>query len=242
MPCSIITYCYTKVSLALKKRSRTKIGSGSKCRERDEMEIRRKRRTNKMLIAMVTIFVCCWLPLNIVLLTVEYNKQYQYWYYYTLIFFLAHVIAMSSTIYNPFLYAWMNDNFKKEFKTVLPCLFRRDRERPVNGSYTQYTHVDNQPSVVLNRSPQKETDEINDSRRPKAYYDTESEKVQLNVQTETDESAWWEHCNFQKRPVPLGQAMALLILERLAEIESVATCHMENKERSHHVAECHAHQ
>ncbi|KAK3094618.1 hypothetical protein FSP39_004088 [Pinctada imbricata] len=189
VPCSIITYCYTKVSLALKKRSRTKIGSGSKNRERDEMEIRRKRRTNKMLIAMVTIFVCCWLPLNVALLTVEYNKIYYHWYYYTLIFFLAHVIAMSSTIYNPFLYAWMNDNFKKEFKTVLPCLFRRDRERPVNGSYTQYTHVDNQPSVILNRSPQKETDEINDSRRPKAYYDTESEKVQLNVQTETDDSA-----------------------------------------------------
>ncbi|VDI30467.1 neuropeptide Y receptor type 2-like [Mytilus galloprovincialis] len=187
VPCSIITYCYTKVSLALKKRSRSKIGSGSKSRERDEMEIKRKRRTNKMLIAMVTIFVCCWLPLNIVLLTAEYISSFSKWYFYTLLFFSAHVIAMSSTIYNPFLYAWMNDNFKKEFKQVLPFLFRRDRERPVNGSYTQYTHVDNQPSVVINKSPQKDPDDNKlDGKVTKAYYDTESEKVQLNVNHEGD--------------------------------------------------------
>lgn len=187
VPCSIITYCYTKVSLALKKRSRSKIGSGSKSRERDEMEIKRKRRTNKMLIAMVTIFVCCWLPLNIVLLTAEYTPHISEWYFYTLLFFSAHVIAMSSTIYNPFLYAWMNDNFKKEFKQVLPFLFRRDRERPVNGSYTQYTHVDNQPSVVINKSPQKDPDDNKlDGKITKAYYDTESERVQLNVNHEGD--------------------------------------------------------
>jgi neuropeptide Y receptor len=34
---------------------------------------------------------------------------------------LAHAAAMSSTCYNPFLYAWLNDNFRKEFKQVLPC-------------------------------------------------------------------------------------------------------------------------
>jgi len=30
---------------------------------------------------------------------------------------------MSSTVYNPFLYGWMNDNFQKEFRILLPCLF-----------------------------------------------------------------------------------------------------------------------
>ena len=28
---------------------------------------------------------------------------------------------MSSTCYNVFLYAWLNDNFRKELKRVLPC-------------------------------------------------------------------------------------------------------------------------
>lgn len=28
---------------------------------------------------------------------------------------------MSSTCYNVFLYAWLNDNFRKELKRILPC-------------------------------------------------------------------------------------------------------------------------
>ncbi len=34
---------------------------------------------------------------------------------------LFHALAMSSTCYNPFLYVWLNENFRKEFKKVLPC-------------------------------------------------------------------------------------------------------------------------
>jgi len=35
---------------------------------RNRMKLRRKRRTNRMLIAMVAIFAVCWLPLNVILL------------------------------------------------------------------------------------------------------------------------------------------------------------------------------
>lgn len=35
--------------------------------------------------------------------------------------FVAHTVAMSSTCYNVFLYAWLNDNFRKELKRILPC-------------------------------------------------------------------------------------------------------------------------
>ena len=150
VPCSIITFCYTKVSLVLRNRSKAKIGNRS--RDRDEIEIRRKRRTNKMLIAMVAIFVVCWLPLNVVHITQEYHAAVQNWMYFYFIFFVAHVIAMSSTIYNPFLYAWMNENFKKEFKTVVPCLFTRLSHRSMNGMASQqYTTVETQHTQVLTR-------------------------------------------------------------------------------------------
>ena len=36
-------------------------------------------------------------------------------------FSLTHMLAMASTCYNPILYAWLNENFRKEFKEVLPC-------------------------------------------------------------------------------------------------------------------------
>jgi len=186
VPCSIITYCYAKVSLKLRQRSKSRIGSGSVSRERDEMEIRRKRRTNKMLIAMVTIFVCCWLPLNMVLLVAEYQSFHPD--YFPLIFLASHVIAMSSIIYNPFLYAWMNDNFKKEFKLVLPCLFRRGNDRSLNGNYTQYTHVETNHSMVMNKSPQKETNGNENVKDTKAYFEADTERVHLNVSEDHNDS------------------------------------------------------
>jgi len=75
-----------------------------------------------MLIAMVVIFAICWLPLNIVHMVAEFHRSDLK--HYKVLFLSTHVIAMSSTIYNPFLYSWLNDNFRKEFQQIIPCLFR----------------------------------------------------------------------------------------------------------------------
>ena len=74
-----------------------------------------------MLIAMVTIFGVCWLPINAINLMNDLFPHIGHWKYYYLTFFVSHALAISSTCYNPFLYAWLNDNFRKEFKQVLPC-------------------------------------------------------------------------------------------------------------------------
>jgi len=75
-----------------------------------------------MLIAMVVIFAICWLPLNIVHMVAEFHRSELK--HYKVLFLSTHVIAMSSTIYNPFLYSWLNDNFRKEFQQIIPCLFK----------------------------------------------------------------------------------------------------------------------
>jgi hypothetical protein len=75
-----------------------------------------------MLIAMVVIFAICWLPLNIVHMVAEFHRSELS--HYKVLFLTTHVIAMSSTIYNPFLYTWLNDNFRKEFQQILPCVFK----------------------------------------------------------------------------------------------------------------------
>lgn len=120
VPCSVICFCYVSVSLSLRRRALARIGNSS--RSRDQLEIKRKRKTHKMLVAMVAIFVSCWLPLNLIQLIVEYHEELFRWKYFLLTFFVTHAIAMSSTIYNPFLYAWMNENFRKEFNDVIPHL------------------------------------------------------------------------------------------------------------------------
>ncbi|XP_060587621.1 neuropeptide Y receptor type 6-like [Ruditapes philippinarum] len=123
IPCSIIIYCYVKISLALDRRSKSDIVRNSTDSEREQREIQRKRRTNKMMIYVVTIFVVCWMPLNLFLIIQELHQTFKYSPYYSLIFFIAHLVAMSSTIYNPFIYASMSEKFRTEFKDLLSyCL------------------------------------------------------------------------------------------------------------------------
>ena len=143
VPCAIISYCYSTVWGVLSTRTKSRMGTRSQ--SRNEIELKRKKKTNTMLVAMISIFVVCWLPLNAVLIILDYEKSFHSWSYHYLIFFIAHVTAMSSTLYNPFLYAWMNENFNKEFKTVLPACLFRGRAQCYNGGVdttTQYTTVD----------------------------------------------------------------------------------------------------
>lgn len=146
------------------------------CAAKTRRRLDRKRRTNRMLIAMVLIFVVCWLPLNVVHVTFEtmeaeldeatprdaaiykfdhpqlvpgssvisnvstttrrYSRMSRDYVYqrqlqqqqqsgtYLTVFFIVHLIAMSSAVYNPFLYAWLNENFKGHFARVVPWIFR----------------------------------------------------------------------------------------------------------------------
>lgn len=120
IPFLIITYCYCRVCCKLRDRARYKPGANSQ--RKIEQEWERTRRLNRMLISMVLIFGFSWLPLNVHNLVVDFYIPASSWEYLNGFFFLSHAIAMSSTCYNPFLYAWLNENFRKEFKTVLPFL------------------------------------------------------------------------------------------------------------------------
>ncbi|KAG5882218.1 hypothetical protein JTB14_012468 [Gonioctena quinquepunctata] len=119
IPFLIMAFCYICVSIKLNDRARSK--PGSKNSRKEEADRDRKRRTNRMLIAMVAVFLISWLPLNSINIVNDFYLQMQDWAFYHLTFFVTHAIAMSSTCYNPFLYAWLNENFRKEFKQVLPC-------------------------------------------------------------------------------------------------------------------------
>lgn len=116
VPFCVITFCYLCVSVKLK--NRVKFKPGSKTNAREEADRERKRRTNRMLIAMVAIFAISWMPLNIVNVIEDYYPGVGELNFFKLIFFMVHSLAMSSTCYNPFLYAWLNENFRKEFKQV----------------------------------------------------------------------------------------------------------------------------
>ncbi|KAK8772071.1 prolactin-releasing peptide receptor-like isoform X2 [Amblyomma americanum] len=127
LPFAVVSFCYLRVCCKLRERARAK--PGAKSLQREQFERRRTRRTNRMLVSMVVIFGACWLPLNLYNLAVDFSVPAARWQFANAFFFLAHAVAMSSTCYNPFLYTWLNDSFRKEFKAVLPC-FARPAEPP----------------------------------------------------------------------------------------------------------------
>ena len=89
---------------------------------REEQERRRNQKTNRMLISMVVAFAICWLPLSTINTLLDVNNQLLCWPYHNFAFFIFHVMAMSSTCYNPFLYGIHNEAFQKEFVAMVPAL------------------------------------------------------------------------------------------------------------------------
>ncbi|KAG8438964.1 hypothetical protein GDO86_005229 [Hymenochirus boettgeri] len=111
LPLSVICYAYVRIWFKLKNHVSPT--------PRSENQQRRKN-TTKMLVMMVVVFAVCWLPFHIYqlafdlewTLTVHENN---------LLYTIFHVIAMCSTFVNPFLYGWMNKNYRHGFLTFFGC-------------------------------------------------------------------------------------------------------------------------
>ncbi|CAM1296159.1 PRLHR (predicted) [Pycnogonum litorale] len=177
VPFAVMAFCYLKVSVRLGERAKAK--PGAKSSQKEDADRERKKRTNRMLIAMVAIFGVSWLPLNVFNLIGDLHKPSMDWEYRNFSFLLTHVIAMSSTCYNPFLYAWLNENFRKEFKMVLPC-YRRSRQ----GNRTVYNNLTNQNNgnatynevLVTTNSAKERSPGV-----PRVNYNVAEDEVQLST-------------------------------------------------------------
>lgn len=115
VPAIIITVCYSAISVKLRQRTRQKFASdSSRAYGKEKQEASRNCRINKMLIAMIGIFIICWLPLDLLHVTAPSVPQE----HFLTVFLFVHILAMSSVMYNPFLYGWMNENFNKHFRQL----------------------------------------------------------------------------------------------------------------------------
>src|SRR5581483_9887517 len=70
-----------------------------------------------MLALVVIVFAICWFP----------TTALQWLTYFSIIdgnFYqnvLCHWLAMSSICWNPFIYCWLNESFKKEVRKIIWC-------------------------------------------------------------------------------------------------------------------------
>ncbi|XP_049957726.1 prolactin-releasing peptide receptor-like [Schistocerca serialis cubense] len=123
VPLAVAAFCYGRVWLRLRARERDRraASAASPPVAVREAARARARRTLRLLVAVVAVFAACWLPLALLNLAADLSARATRWRFFHLGFFVAHVLATSSACYNPFLYAWLNDNFRREFRRLLPC-------------------------------------------------------------------------------------------------------------------------
>lgn len=152
LPLGIISFSYTRIWSKLKNH----VSPGAA----NDHYHQRRQKTTKMLVCVVVVFAVSWLPLHAFQLAVDIDNQVLNLREYKLVFTVLHIIAMCSTFANPFLYGWMNSNYRKAFLSAFRCEPRLDtvhsevlvsfkakksvqvkRNHGPNGSFTEATNV-----------------------------------------------------------------------------------------------------
>ncbi|XP_068605557.1 somatostatin receptor type 5-like [Brachionichthys hirsutus] len=110
-PLLVICACYILIVIRMRTAS---VSAGKTKRRRSEHKVTR------MVVIIVLVFVICWLPffttniVNLIYIIPENN---------TTIYFILVILTYVNSSANPFLYAFLSENFRQSFQKVL-CLHK----------------------------------------------------------------------------------------------------------------------
>lgn len=121
-PLVFILVCYVRIYQRLRRQRQ--VFRRDTCGSR----VGQMKRINGMLMAMVAAFAVLWLPLHVFNTLEDWYQEAIPACHGNLIFLICHMLAMASTCVNPFIYGFLNTNFKKDVKAlVLTCHCRSPR-------------------------------------------------------------------------------------------------------------------
>uniref|UniRef100_A0A8C5L0W1 Pyroglutamylated RF-amide peptide receptor n=1 Tax=Jaculus jaculus TaxID=51337 RepID=A0A8C5L0W1_JACJA len=129
LPLLVMLVLYGRIGyeLWIKKR----VGDGSVLRTIHGKEMskiaRKKKRAVIMMMTVVALFAVCWAPFHIVHMMTEYSNFEKDYDDVTIkmIFAIVQIIGFFNSICNPIVYAFMNENFKKNFlSAVCYCIVK----------------------------------------------------------------------------------------------------------------------
>ncbi|XP_002732494.2 neuromedin-K receptor-like [Saccoglossus kowalevskii] len=89
---------------------------------RHKEQLKAKRKVVKMMVIVVLLFGICWIPVHIYFLLGRHHSYLYKYEHIQEIFLFLYWVAMSNSMYNPLIYCWMNDKFRKGFKKALRFL------------------------------------------------------------------------------------------------------------------------
>uniref|UniRef100_A0A672PXR0 Pyroglutamylated RFamide peptide receptor n=1 Tax=Sinocyclocheilus grahami TaxID=75366 RepID=A0A672PXR0_SINGR len=132
LPLAAMLFLYSRIGIQLWIRKR--VGDSSVLSTMNHREInkisRKKKRAVKMMITIVLLFTICWAPFHIVHMLFEYSKIQGLNVTVNMIIAVVQAIGFSNSFNNPIVYAFMNENFKKNCVATLSAYLRRPVQRP----------------------------------------------------------------------------------------------------------------
>ncbi|KAK7112310.1 somatostatin receptor type 2-like [Littorina saxatilis] len=141
VPVSLIAVFYMLVVLRLRQ-----VGPNKKSKEKKKSH----RRVTRLVLSVITVYVSCWLPYWIfqvdITFRTEESEQLVKWK--IVLFNVFTVMTFANSMFNPLLYAFLSDNFRKSFKKAFKCASPRD----VNKSLCNENSVFPKNSTAYNRS------------------------------------------------------------------------------------------
>ncbi|XP_078419480.1 prolactin releasing hormone 2 receptor [Cetorhinus maximus] len=120
LPLCAVSISYCAISCHLKKRN---VPGAASCSQ--EKWSKKRRRTFWMLAISVLSFALCWIPLQTVNLIRDIDLNIIDKNYINVIQVSCHLVAMSSTCYNPFIYASLHSKFRVQLSNFLSFNKRR---------------------------------------------------------------------------------------------------------------------
>ncbi|XP_078493339.1 tachykinin receptor isoform X1 [Ciona intestinalis] len=117
LPLIILAVSYVAMALRL-------CGSNNQVGHQNETQLRRianNKKAIRMMMLVVVVFAICWCPYHLFFLADYIVSDSYHWEKIQQVYLAVFWVAMSSSMYNPFIYCWNNSRFREEFKRLCCC-------------------------------------------------------------------------------------------------------------------------
>lgn len=141
------------------------------------------RRVTRMVLAVVTVHVVCWLPywvFQVIMTFVDEDYVVPAWQ--VLAFQFATILSYTNSVFNPLLYAFLGDNFRQTFARSIACYSRQTRP---SMRMSEMSCRSNRTTTLrsLRRSPapttEKEIRPMREQKEPTAFVVRGEMKMEL---------------------------------------------------------------
>ncbi|KYO47413.1 pyroglutamylated RFamide peptide receptor [Alligator mississippiensis] len=123
LPLMLMLLLYSKIGYELWIKKRVGDASVLQTIHGNEMSkiSRKKKRAIVMMVVVVVLFAVCWAPFHVIHMMMEYSNFENEYDDVTIkmIFAIVQIIGFFNSICNPIVYAFMNENFKKNFLSAI---------------------------------------------------------------------------------------------------------------------------